>query len=390
MPAFSFRTQFRFHGAEDRYDLRVSPYRIDEEGSRPNGLRFVLRIHRMRMLGTFLCMLPIASVLLERSSPAPLWILLALNAFVWPQLALWAGRRARDPVATEFRSLVLDSAFGGAWVAAMAVSAAPAAVFVTLLTADKIAAGGWRLLVRSTGALLAGFAITWLLLDLPFQPQASSRTLLACLPFMLLYTVALSSLTHRLRGQIVVQNRELQRLARMDPVMQVPNRPHFEAVAALELSRFHRSGRPASMLLIDVDHFKAINDRHGHGVGDMVLKRIASVLRETVRDIDLPARYGGDEFAVVLVDTHPQIAVAIAERIRQGVAQQVIAGQPGLAVSLSIGVAGASRHHPRLDAWVQATDAALYRAKAAGRNQVCLARAEPGSAVPSVSDVLAA
>ncbi len=354
-----------------------------------NGMRFVTRIHRMRMLGTLLCTLPIASVLLERSAPAAYWWLLALNALLWPQMALWMGRRARDPVATEFRSLTMDSAFGGAWIAAMAVSAAPAVVFATLLTADKIAAGGWRLLVRASAALLAGFAITWTALGFPFEPLPSMRTVIASLPFMFVYTVALSTLTYRLRGQVVRQNRELQRLTRMDPMVQVPNRPYFEAVAALELSRFHRTGRIASMLLIDVDHFKVVNDRFGHGMGDAVLKRIAAILREAVRDIDLPARYGGDEFAVLLVDTDEKRALAVAERIRQQVAQQVFPDQPGLTLSLSIGVAGSAGQHETLDAWVQAADNALYRAKEAGRNQACGADAEPGPR-SSAGDILAA
>jgi diguanylate cyclase len=340
------------------------------EDLRPRGLRFVARIHRMRMLGTALCTLPIASVLLERDASAAYWMLLFINALVWPQLALWAGRRARDPVATEFRSLTMDSAFGGAWIAAMAVSAGPAAVFATLLTADKVAAGGPRLLLRSSVALAGGFAVTWLLLGLPLQPVSSPRTLLACVPFMFVYTVALSMLTYRLRGQIMLRNRELDHMARMDPVMQVANRPHFEAVAALELSRFHRTGRPAALVLIDVDHFKTINDRFGHGTGDAVLKRIAANLREAVRDIDVAARYGGDEFALLLVDTDRTRALVIAERLRQTVAQQAFAGQPGLACSLSIGVAEAVRAHTCLDAWAHAADAALYRAKAAGRNQV--------------------
>lgn len=346
---------------------------IPDEELRPKGLQFVARIHRMRMLGTLLCSLPIASVLIEQSAPVYSWVLLVLNALLWPQLALLAGRRARDPVASEFRALLMDSAFGGAWIAALAVSAAPAAVFATLLTADKIAAGGWRLVSRSTVALVAGFAVVWALLGFPFQPLSSARTSLACLPFMFIYTVALSMLTHRLGGRVRLQNRELHRLARMDPVMQVANRPHFEAVAARELSRFHRAGRPASMLLIDVDHFKVVNDRHGHGVGDMVLKRVAAILHETVRDIDVPARYGGDEFAVLLADVDEAGAVDVGERLRRQISQQLFPGTPGLACTLSIGVAEAMPEYTTLDAWVHAADAALYRAKAAGRNRVAFA-----------------
>lgn len=365
------------------------PHYTMVEELRPRGQRFVERIHRMRMLGTTLCMLPIASVLWEQAAAAHFWVLLMLNAFVWPQIALLASRRARDPVEAEFRCLVLDSTFGGAWIAVMGVSAAPTGVFIAMLTADKVAAGGWRLLIRSSVALIGGFALAWTLLGFPFQPVTSTRTLLACFPFLFIYALALSTLAQRLRSQVVAQNRELHMLARIDPVMQVPNRPHFEALAAQELSRFHRSGRPVSMLLVDVDHFKVINDRHGHGMGDIVLKRVAAILREAVREIDLPARYGGDEFAVLLVDTDRAAAIRVAERLRQQVAQEVFADKPGLTCSLSIGVAQATREHRRLDAWVQATDASLYRAKAAGRNHVDGSR-EPAAPLTVVNGARAA
>lgn len=360
-----------------------------DQDSGPREQRFVDRIYRMRLLGTTLCTLPIGSVLLEKAAPAWAWLLLATNAFLWPHVALWLGRRSKEPVAATFRTLVLDSAFGGAWIAGMGVSAGPAAVFATLLTADKIAAGGRRLLTSSTLALLASFGLVWAMLGFPFEPVSSSRTLLACVPFMFVYTVTLSTLTRRLRQQVVRQNRELQLLARMDPVMQVANRPHFEAAAMQELSRFHRSGRRAALLLVDVDNFKVVNDCHGHGMGDAVLKCVAAILRDEVREVDLPARYGGDEFAVLLVDTDQRRALAVAERIRQRVVGQEFPGCPGLAVSLSIGVAEIHEGYDSLEAWVQAADASLYRAKDAGRNQVCAAR-ERALHEPSDAGILAA
>jgi diguanylate cyclase len=349
------------------------PHYSTAEEFRARGLRFVRRIHRMRMVGTILCALPIASVLQERDAGEPLWVLLVLNAFVWPQVADWLCRRSRDPVATEFRCLMLDSAFGGAWIAAMAVSAAPAAVFVTMLTADKIAAGGWGLLRRSTVALVLGFALAWTAMGFPFEPAVSQRTLLACVPFLFVYAVTLSVLTHRLGRRIAKQNRELEHLSRTDPIMQLPNRPYFEIRAFNELSRFKRSGHPATLLLIDIDHFKPINDRYGHGMGDVVLKRVADVLRASVRDIDLPARYGGDEFAMLLVDTNTNQALQAADRLRIQISELVFEAEPGLRCSSSIGLAELSKDHDKLDQWIQAADAALYRAKAAGRNRVASA-----------------
>lgn len=349
------------------------PHYATADELRARDLQFVRRIHHMRMLGTALCALPIASVLAERGAGWPAYALLAANALLWPQFANVASVRARDPVTAQFRCLALDSAAAGAWIAAMAVSAAPTALFLTMATADKIAAGGWLLLRRSTVALLLAFAAVWSLLGFPWQPETSHRTLLLCVPFLFLYTVALSLVTNRLGNRIRVQNRELERRSRTDPTMQVPNRPHFEAVATLELSRFQRSGRPASLMLIDVDNFKTINDRYGHGMGDVVLKRIAALLCASLRDVDLPARYGGDEFALLLVDTDITRAMVVAERIRREAEREVFEAEPGLTCTLSIGVAAATQADATLDAWVHSADAALYRAKAAGRNRVVAA-----------------
>lgn len=349
------------------------PHYSTAEEFRARGLRFVRRIHRMRMAGTVLCALPIASVLQERAAADLFWVLLALNTFVWPQIADWMCRKSRDPAATEFRCLMLDSAFGGAWIAAMAVSTAPAAVFVTMLTADKIAAGGWGLLRRSSIALGLGFALVWTAMGFPFAPEVSQRTLLACVPFLFVYAVALSVLTHHLGRRIAKQNRDLERLTRTDPIMQLPNRPYFEIRALNEFSRFKRSGHPVTLLLIDIDHFKPINDRYGHGMGDVVLKRVADVLRANVRDIDLPARYGGDEFAMLLVDTDANQAMQVAERLRTQISELVFDAEPGLRCSSSIGLAELGKHYEKRDQWIQAADAALYRAKAAGRNRVAAA-----------------
>ncbi len=337
---------------------------------RARELQFVRRIHRMRMLGTVLCALPIASVLEERGVGPVAWLLMALNALLWPQLANLYSRRARDPVAAQFRCLLLDSAASGAWIAAMGLSAAPSALFLTMATADKIAAGGWTLMRRATVAMVLAFLAVWSLIGFPYQPLTSHRTLLLCGPFLFIYAVSLSLVTNRLGKRIRVQNRELEHRNRTDPAVQMPNRPYFESVAAQELSHYHHSRRPAALVLLDVDNFKSINDRYGHVTGDAVLKRIATLLRESVRDTDLPARWGGDEFALLLVDTTLSRAAEVAERIRRDAAALRFEAEPGLSCALSIGVAAASSEVATLDAWVRAADAALYRAKAAGRDRV--------------------
>lgn len=341
--------------------------------SRTASKRFVSRIHRMRMLGAVLCALPIASVLEERGAGAITWFLLALNAFVWPQVAHWFCLRSGDPVRAQFRCLSTDSLFGGVWIAAMALSTAPSALFVTMLTADKFAVGGSGLLWKSTLALLAGFIATWWLLGFPFDPAVSQRTQLACIPFLFIYAVALSFLTDRLGRKIKRQNQELERLARTDPATGLANKRYFRERAVEEMSRSRRSGRPVSLLLIDIDRFKKINDSYGHGMGDIALTDISQALHRHVRDVDLPARYGGDELALLLVDTDAGKAATVAERLRLEVSELEFPAEPGMRCSLSIGLAALVDEYQTVDQWIQAADMALYRAKAAGRNRVAYA-----------------
>lgn len=349
------------------------PYYADTDDVRARDLRLVGRIHRMRVAGAVLSALPVASVLFERAAPAGYWLMFAANVLVWPIVSYAVSRRARDPVRTEFHCLVADSAFGGAWIAAMAVSVVPAAVFATLLTADKIAAGGWPLLRRAAPAMLAGFGLTWAAVGFPFEPGSSPRTVLATIPFLFAYTVALSALTAELGRRVVHQNRELARLSRIDPIVQLPNRPHFEDRVRAEIQRCRRTGRPACLLLADIDLFKTINDQRGHAAGDEVLKQIARLLRENVREIDTPARYGGDEFALLLTETAAQDGAVVAERIRAQAEALSFESAADLRCTLSIGLAEYSAGYASLDQWIRAADAALYRAKAAGRNHVAAA-----------------
>jgi diguanylate cyclase (GGDEF)-like protein len=164
---------------------------------------------------------------------------------------------------------------------------------------------------------------------------------------------------------------ELSRLAGTDPLTGLPNRRGFEANARALLAP---RGRRASVLLLDLDRFKSINDGHGHPAGDAVLRAAAEVLGRHLRGGDVPARLGGEEFAVLLPGTGATEAAALAERLRAALAAEVPhpAGAPA-SVTVSIGVAAVARDgapQPALDAALAAADAALYRAKQGGRNRV--------------------
>ncbi len=169
-------------------------------------------------------------------------------------------------------------------------------------------------------------------------------------------------------------NDELQRLVTTDRLTGIWNRAHFDEVAAQETARAARYGEPLSLLLFDIDYFKAINDTHGHLIGDQVLIELTRRVGEHLRANDVLARWGGEEFVVMLPHCAAAEALRVAEKLRALVQAQPFArvGQ----VTASFGVAD-FRPADNLDTWLKRADDALYAAKAAGRNQVCLGASPP-------------
>jgi diguanylate cyclase (GGDEF)-like protein/PAS domain S-box-containing protein len=169
-------------------------------------------------------------------------------------------------------------------------------------------------------------------------------------------------------------NLQLEQLALHDPLTGLANRRKFADRFAYEMARAGRIRTPPSLLMVDVDHFKGINDRHGHLVGDACLKELAALLTESVREVDLVARFGGEEFVVLLPETSMAQSLLAAERMRCKVQTQPIGigdGVPPVAVTISVGAATAAGAAPTLDEILARADEAVYRAKSAGRNQVC-------------------
>lgn len=172
------------------------------------------------------------------------------------------------------------------------------------------------------------------------------------------------------RGRRAAERR-LALAATRDPLTDLPNRRLFFDQGPRELDRGARGKMPTSALMIDIDHFKALNDRYGHAAGDRVLHHVAELIRGELRRQDLPARYGGEEFVVLLPDTAASGSARLAEKLRSRIAAEplLLATGESLVVTVSIGCAeddGRGGFH----ALIEAADAALYRAKALGRNRV--------------------
>ncbi len=171
-------------------------------------------------------------------------------------------------------------------------------------------------------------------------------------------------------AELQAANRLLSKVAVTDSLTQVYNRRHFDELLFKEIKRFKRRKYAyLSLMMLDIDHFKRLNDEHGHLTGDIVLRDVAKMLREGVRETDTIARYGGEEFIIVLPDTHLDGAEHKAEKIRSNIARKEFPGQKGpLHITISIGVAAYHTGDPQ--DLIRAADEALYRAKHEGRNRV--------------------
>ncbi len=168
---------------------------------------------------------------------------------------------------------------------------------------------------------------------------------------------------------------ELERQAHIDYLTGVCNRGHFMEKAEQEFSRAARYGNPLSILMLDIDFFKQVNDSHGHKVGDFVLKKLAEVCKKTLREVDVIGRVGGEEFAILLPETDTEKSAEVAERLRQDIANANVPLEDGLPINftVSIGVTSLLSKDENMDVLLNRSDKALYEAKNSGRNKVCVA-----------------
>ena len=322
----------------------------------------------MRALGFITAACGVSASLSEQGASSAVIAALWINILAWPVLAWRISDHSSQPLRAEYWNLLIDTSMAGFWVAVTGFDLLPTAMLVALMMMDRVIAGGWPLALRALGIMVAGAAAGWVLAGFPFNPRTSFSTMLWCMPFFVAYPLAIGTVAWYLAERVRRRRRELEQDSRIDPQTGLATRKQWEALVIAEVRRYRRYGTVASLMMVDIDHFKQINDAAGHLLGDQVIRDVAGCMLASLRGADTAGRFGGDEFGVLLPGTGRDAALDVARRMSLIVSTQVRGGlRP---VTLSIGVAQIGPGLEEMESWLAAADEALYRAKAAGRNAV--------------------
>jgi diguanylate cyclase len=343
------------------------------ENQRGKGLSFARRIYLPRAIGLGIGLFSVAAALYPLNMPAWLWALLLFNGFVWPHLAYQWSTRSAFPYRAERRNLLYDSVFGGFWTACFQFNPLTSVTILSMMTMNNVAAGGQRLFMLGALAQLIGVLLGWSIFGVKFTLTATQLQVWACLPMLTLYPLALGMVCYRLAIKLAEHKRTLSALSRTDSLTGLLNHGAWKDLLHLKFAQCRERNNQATLALIDIDHFKVINDSYGHIVGDAVLQQLSRELKSLLAESEPAGRYGGDEFCVILPNLPPSKAEALMEKLRQALNQYRHPDVPELRVSLSIGLARLHTGYPDALAWLDDADKALYTAKHTGRNTISVA-----------------
>jgi len=367
---------------------------------KPKKKPWIVRTHyRMRAVSFAMLFAAIGLHIWGRAYGGAFWALLALQFLLYPHLQYWRACRAGNPVATELNNLLIDSALIGVWIAALGFPLwiAFSAIIGTLFNN----AGNRGLRGVPTAVLaLSGGMLAWIALaGLKLSPDTGWPVTLFCIFGLTAYLLAMGNIgfvrnrelrqiRERLRqGERVLllanedlksRLREIDQLqaqlreqANRDPLTGLYNRRYLDNTLERELARCKREGLPLALIMIDIDHFKRVNDAYGHQAGDEMLRQLGVILSTMARVEDVACRYGGEEFLMLLPKMPLDTALERAEKLRANFSEMTVPfGEFRLQTTLSIGVAIYPGHGKSADALVQCADRAMYLAKHQGRNRV--------------------
>lgn len=331
-----------------------------------------------RVAGYMCAGLAIHQVFLEQGGAGFVLPVLVAQCLLLPAIFYFRARQSRNPYRTERQNLLLDSLICSLWVSFMGVDQLPSLLLITLICMNNLAYGGLSMLVQGLGIALVIQAVTFhwhtgaeMVVHSP--PEA---VLQASLPLMVIYPLLTSWVLFRVSSQMQQHRKDLLYLSQHDGLTGLLNRRSWNRAAVKAMSQAQESQSKISIMMIDIDHFKQVNDSLGHVAGDTVIQNVASILQEQLQGSATVGRYGGEEFGVILRNVSEFQASEIADTLRRSVAEKRFRVQgyetamAEVSVSVSIGIAEYRATFETLELWVQAADMAMYNAKSQGRNRV--------------------
>lgn len=347
---------------------------------------------RNRTAGSLMFLASVSAHLGWTTLDAVTWALLLAQFVAYPQLIYAIARRARNQMAAEMNNLLADAFFFGVWAAAIGFPTWITFIFLVTATVNRTAFLGRRGFIEAIGAMSGGAVLAVAVGGFRFEPETGwPATLISIFTIMIYVLMVAESAYHRARRlheareeiraneqalvrkveEISALEAQLREQANRDPLTGLYNRRFFGSTLELEAARCQRDRNSLSLVMIDIDHFKSINDTWGHPIGDEVLRLLGSVLRDGVRTSDVACRFGGEEFLVLLPATDAAVAQARAEHwLRTFSAMFVMQGEKRIAATFSAGIATYPGPCGTPDDLIALADAALYRAKNAGRNRI--------------------
>ena len=378
--------------------LSEPPALSDDPFSRtPDKVHWAVAInHRNRTVGFVMILATLLAQMVHEAQSLATWVLLGFSFLVYPQLAYLHGRKASDPRRAEIVNLGIDAGLYGLWTAALGF---PYWVAFILFTAASVnltfflgLPGFWLALV----VYLASAGVGGVLTGWHMHPDAEPTATIIGMVLLTVYLAATVTEAHRRATQLyeqrlltraaerevrhqLAENRALQEhlreLAHRDPMTGLFNRRYLEPTLAREVAKAQHERSSLAVMVIDVDHFKKVNDTYGHQAGDAVLTELGRLLREGCRGEDVACRFGGEEFVVMVPRLGAEGAAERAEAWRRAFAAAAVAHEGELiTATLSIGLALYPDNGSTAEELIGSADAALYRAKHGGRNRVERAR----------------
>jgi diguanylate cyclase len=363
---------------------------------------WIVQINHRNRSGFFFIAFVIVAVHMMSKRYGPLtWALMVFCFLLYPQIAYFLARLSPSSRRIEHRNLMADSFLSGISAAALGLPVWITFTFFICSTLGNTLVRGRRGTFLSVAFFTGGTLLTLATAGFHPSPQTEWPAMLMCMVALSLYLAIVSSVAysrnhtlHSTRKQLELSEKTLhaanaslqQQIAEInvlqtqlgeqahrDPLTGLYNRRYLDATLARELARCEREGQPLSVMMIDIDHFKQVNDTYGHLAGDRVLIALATLLNQQARTADVVCRFGGEEFLLLLPNMPQDIALARADQWRQTFAStDLLLGPPFLQVTLSIGLCTYPEHGKSAGDLIRSADAAMYRAKLQGRNRVIL------------------